>query len=103
MTGGLPEELADLRKPEIALISANRIVMHGIVLRSNGHEGVYGWHAMYESKVDLNIGHIQQLVDAGMKGEIVVVLCGPWTSTAAAMAKKEMTIRPDRVVKAFEW
>ena len=44
-----------------------------------------------------------QLTDAGTKGLILVVLCGPLTTTQKALTLKKTAIDPDKVVKAWHW
>ena len=102
-TGELPECLKILNMAEVQLISPNRIVANGIVCHAHVHKGVYGWHSMFENRVDLNVGTIQYLVDAGMKGEFICVLCGPFWKSQEKELRKKYTIRPQLVIKAFEW
>lgn len=103
LTGNPPDELQCLNRAELALISPNRIISHAISLRANRHDGVYGWHAIYENQVDANLASVQQLVDAGMQGELVCVLCGPFTTTQKALVRAQLTVRPDRLIAAFQW
>ena len=103
LIGNPPECMACLRPVEIALISPNRVITHAITLQANHHDGIYGWHSMFENRVDLNLGHVNYLVNSGLSGEIVVALCGPFTSTQKAMAKEKVGVRADKVIAAFEW
>ena len=102
-TGQPPSELSDLNIAEMAILSPNRIKSHAAVLYADQHQGVYGWHSMYENNVDNNLANIQQLVDAGLKGEIMVVLCGPWDETQKSLAKNRYTVRPEKIMAAFAW
>lgn len=103
LIGNPPEVLTRLNKAERAIVSPNRIVSHALSLRADQHEGVYGWHALYENQVDSNVASVQQLVDAGLKGEIVCVLCGPFTTAQVELVRYHLTIRPAYVMAAFEW
>ena len=102
-TGESPPQLKELNIAELAIVSPNRLNSHAAVLYADQHQGVYGWHSMYENNVGNNIGNIQQLIDAGLQGEIVVVLCGPWDETQKSLAKKKYSVRPQKVIQAFEW
>ena len=44
-----------------------------------------------------------QLTDAGTKGLILVVLCGPFTTTQKALTLKKTAVDPEKVVKAWHW
>ena len=85
------------------MVTPNRINSHAAVLFANAHQGVHGWHAMYENNVENNLGNINQLVAAGLKGKIVVVLCGPFTSTQRALVKRKYNVNAEKVIRAFEW
>lgn len=103
LVGEPPECLKVLRPAEVALISPNHIFTHAIVLRANRHDGIYGWHSMFENRVDKNIGTIQYLIDSGLKGEIICVFCGPFDKTQYDAARSKYSIRPCKVIEAFEW
>ena len=103
LVGEAPNCIKDLNTAERALLSPNRIVTHAIALEADKHHGIYGWHSMFESDVPLNAAHINSLVNAGLQGEIVCVLCGPFTTTQEALARKEFKVRPALLIQAFEW
>ena len=44
-----------------------------------------------------------QLQGAGMKGSIVVVLCGPFTSTQKAKTYEKTRVNPHKVRDAYQW
>ena len=103
LIGESPAELRDLNIVELALVSPNRIMSHGIVLYADQHKGVYGWHALYENNIEQNVSNIEQLVRAGLTGEIVCVMCGPFTKTQKMFARSHMTVRYEYIRRAFEW
>jgi hypothetical protein len=43
------------------------------------------------------------LTESGLKGLILVVLCGPFTSTQKALILKQIHIDPRKVVVAWMW
>lgn len=103
MIGQAPDCLKELTIAELAIVSPNRVISHGVVLYADQHRGVYGWHAMYENDVSANIGNIQQLVEAGLSGEIVCVLCGPFTRAQQAVVRTQFAVRSEKIIAAFEW
>ena len=103
VAGDPPACLLELNKAEIQLVSPNRVHAHGVVLNANAHEGIYGWHSMFENRVDLNVATVQCLLDAGMNGEFVCVSCGPFTRSQEVHARNTFCIRPHKVIAAFEW
>jgi hypothetical protein len=44
-----------------------------------------------------------QLVDGGMQGIILVVLCGPFTSTQNALVRQKTAVNPQKVIAAWCW
>jgi hypothetical protein len=44
-----------------------------------------------------------QLDDAGMKGSILVVLAGPFTSTQKALTMKKTIVDPHKIIYAYRW
>ena len=103
LVGEIPPELEVLNRAEAQLVSANRVHTHAVVLQANAHEGIFGWHSLFENRVDLNVATVQYLLEAGMKGEIVCVLCGPFTKTQEARTRDIYGVRPDKVIAALNW
>ena len=103
LTGGVPDCLKDPNAAEVALISPNRILTNAIVLLCDHHDGIYGWHSMFENNVEMNVSNVQYLIEAGLKGEFVCVLCGPWTQVQLDKVRKYYNVRSERVIEAFEW
>ena len=44
-----------------------------------------------------------QLTDGGTKGLILVVLCGPFTTTQKALTLKQTAVDPTKIIKAWQW
>ena len=103
LVGEAPDCIKDLNPAELALLSPNRVVTHAITMYANHHDGMYGWHTMFENKVENNFRDLNHLIESGMNGEIVCVLCGPFTKTQNALLRKSMTVRVDKMKAAFEW
>ena len=103
LIGKLPEELSDLTIAELAIVSPNRVMSHGIVLYAEQHKGVFGWHAMYENSVVENLSNINELIRNGLSGDLVCVLCGPFSKIQKRKAEWTMKVRWEKVKHAFRW
>ena len=103
MTGLPPSILTELNMAELAIISPNRILTHTVVLNCDNHDGIIGWHSMFENKTDVHLSNIQYLIDSGLEGEFVCVLCGPCTEIQMKKVKSTFVVRAEKVFRAFEW
>ena len=103
MCGDPPECLLNLNAAELALVSPNRILTHALVLQCDNHDGIVGWHSMFENSVETNVSNIQLMIEAGLQSEFLCVLCGPWTRIQLDKVKNAYRVRPDKVIEAFEW
>ena len=101
--GEAPDVLKCSNRAELAMMSPNRILTHGAVLCAGQHEGISGWHAMCENKIDENLGQLNMLEKAGLGKTVMVALCGPWTETQKAIAMKKCQVSVPKVMKAFSW
>lgn len=103
LIGDAPKELTCLNEVELAIVSRVRIYCQSWIFYAGCHQQIKGWHTFYRNRNALNVGHLQQLELSGMKGSIVVVLCGPFTSEQKAMTLKRVTVRTEKVIEAFQW
>ena len=103
MTGAVPQCLRELNEAELATVSPNRILTHTVVLQADHHEGIVGWHSMFENKNDVNALNLQYLFDLGLTGEFLCVLVGPWTDIQVKKVKKTYCVRPEKVLSTSSW
>ena len=103
LIGEAPQELKCLNEVELALVSKVKIHSYIWVFRAGCHEQVRGWHTFFKNRTTANMSSIQTLQDAGLQGNTMVVLCGPFTSTQRANAIKATSIEPNKVMAAFRW
>lgn len=103
ITGQPPSILLELNPAELALVTPNRILTQALVLQCDNHDGIVGWHSMFENNVETHISNIQYLIDAGLEAEFICVLCGPWTKIQADKVWRSYRVDSDKVIKAFEW
>ena len=101
--GHAPEELRCLNEVELTLISRVKIHSYIWIYFAGCHKQIRGWHTFYKNRPVQNLASIQTLQNAGIKGNILVVLCGPFTTTQKAIAMEETQIRPHKVIAAFKW
>lgn len=103
LTGDPPEELKRLSRAELSLISAGSIDCQSYVFFGGCHQQIRGWHTIYNNRPAANVSNLEMLASSGMKGNIVVVLCGPFTTTQQALVKEQCLVRPSYVIEAFNW
>jgi len=103
LIGEAPAVLTDLNEIELALCSTVRTNCQSWIYFAGCHQHIQGWHTFYENRPAMNVANISNLADAGMKGQLLVVLCGPFTSTQQALARKQTLVNVDKVIAAFEW
>jgi hypothetical protein len=103
LIGEAPEELKCLNEVELSLVSKVRIHSRIWVYFAGCHKQIQGWHTFYKNRPTSNISNIQTVQDAGLQGNIMVILCGPFTTTQKTIAMEATRVRPEKVMAAFEW
>ena len=103
LIGEPPVELSELSKAELALVSGARIDCQSYVFFGGCHEQIRGWHTVFRNRVVANVSSLEMLRSSGLKGKIVVVLCGPFTTTQKALVRKQVQVCPAKVLSAFNW
>ena len=101
--GEPPEELKCLNLVEMSIVSANRVMCQSWVFYGGCHRHIEGWHTMYRNRSEVTMANLNQLSLAGMKGQLFVALCGPFTSDQKAKVLQKCRIRAPKVIAAFEW
>ena len=103
LTGDAPKELTCLNEVELSLVSRVRICSQSWIFCAGCHQQIKGWHTFCRNRHEANVGNLQQLQLSRLKGSILVVLCGPFTSTQKALTLKQVSVRPAKVIEAFQW
>ena len=103
LTGDAPEELKCLTRTELDLVAAGRIDCQSCVFFGGCHQQIRGWHTIFKNRPGENVGNLELLAGSGLRGTIVVTLCGPFTSTQRALVMEACQVRPDFVIRAFQW
>ena len=103
LIGNAPECITKLSKVSLSLISIARIYCQSWVFFGGCHQHIKGWHTFYKNRPSENAGNLMQIRDSGMRGNILVVLCGPFTSTQKAMTLEACSVNPQDIVNALRW
>lgn len=103
LIGDAPIELSCLNQVELCLVSQVSIYCQSWIFFAGCHQQIKGWHTFYKNRPCDNVGNLMQLTDAGIKNIILVVLCGPFTTTQKALARDSTIVHPERVIAAFRW
>ena len=103
LIGDAPSILTDLNEVELALLSTVRTNCQSWIYFAGCHQHIQGWHTFYESDTASNVATISNLSDAGLRGQMLVVLCGPFTRTQVALTRAQTLVNSSKVIAAFEW
>ena len=103
LIGEPPEELKVLNEVEFALVSKVRIYSHTWIFFAGCHRHIKGWHTFFKNRNQENVGNLNLLQMAGLKGKILVALCGPFTSTQRALTRHKCSVDPGKVIAAHNW
>jgi hypothetical protein len=101
--GDAPVALTELNDVEISIISRVRIYCQSWIFFGGCHQHIKGWQTFFKNRPTDNVGNLMQLVDAGMEKIIVVVLCGPFTTTQRALIMESTAVNPKKVINAWRW
>ena len=101
--GFAPDVLTCLSEVEIAIISEGRIHCQSWIFFGGCHQQIKGWHTIFKNRKASNIANLNLLANSGMRGSILVVLCGPFTSTQKALTLKAVQVDPNKIVAAHVW
>jgi hypothetical protein len=103
LLGQAPIDLTSLNEVELSLVSRVRIYCRSWVFFAGCHRQIQGWHTFYKNRHSANVANLELLKVSGLKGLILVVMCGPFTTTQKALTRKKMAVDPNKVVAAYRW
>ena len=103
LIGEAPDVLKRLNAVELALVSTVRISCQSWIFFGGCHQHVKGWHCFYQNRHEANVANLANLTAAGLQGRLLVVLCGPFTSTQRALTLPKTSVDPQNVINAYEW
>ena len=105
LVGDAPMELECLNDVELSLVSKVRIYCQSWIFYGGCHQQIKGWHTFFKNRPTENVGNLMQLAenDNTETGIILVVLCGPFTTTQKALTLAKTAVRPSKVIAAWKW
>jgi hypothetical protein len=101
--GNAPVELTDLNDVELTLISRVRTYYQSWVFFGGKHSIIKGFNTFFKNRPGDNVSNLTMLSSSGMKGIILVALCGPFTTTQKALTYGKVAVDPLKVVMAWQW
>ena len=101
LIGKTPDVLKGLNTVELSLLSPVRCLCRIWVFYGGCHKKIRGWHTLFKNNVALNVGTLENLEFSGIKGNMMAVLCGPFTTTQQALTKRQITVDPRKVDDGF--
>jgi hypothetical protein len=103
LIGDAPVQVSVLNPVELSLVSRVRIYCQSWIFFGGCHRHIKGWHTFFKNRSTENVGNLLQLEESGMHGMILVVLCGPFTTTQTALCMAKTGVDPRKVVTAWNW
>ena len=103
LIGETPPELKELNSVELSLVSKVQTYCQTWMFKGGPHQQIKGWHTFFKNRPSSHVGSLKQLKWAELKGNILVVLCGPFTKTQKALTLQKVQVRPEKVVNAYKW
>lgn len=101
--GEAPKEIKELNPVELSLISKVQTYCQTWMFKGGPHQQIKGWHTFFKNRPGSHVGTIRQLQWAELKGNILVVICGPFTKTQKALTMNKVMVRPNKVIEAYKW
>ena len=103
LLGEPPTILKSLNAVELAIVSRVQVHCQTWVFFAGCHQHIKGWHCFFRNRNESNVGSVQMLGDSGMNGNILVVLCGPFTSQQKALTLAAVNVNVQKVLAGFDW
>ena len=101
--GSTPTALQDLNDVEKSLVSLVQTSCQSWIYFAGCHQHIQGWHTFYKNNTSTLVGHLDNLSQAGMRGMLLVVLCGPFTTLQKQLTRKKTVVNAEKVIRAFMW
>jgi hypothetical protein len=103
MIGDAPEVLTCLNPVELSLITKTSTQCRSFIFFAGSHQSIKGWHTLFKGRPGENVANLKLMTKSGWKGQILVVLCGPFTDAQNKMTRDRMTVCPKKVIASWEW
>jgi len=70
---------------------------------AGSHQSIRGWHTFFKGRPAANVGNLNLMTESGWKGNILVVMCGPFTSEQALLTRGKTSVDPHKVITGWVW
>ena len=101
MIGDAPDVLSTLNSVELSLITKTTTQCQSWIFFAGCHQHIKGWHTFFKGRPGDNVGNMTLLTKSGWKGQILVVLCGPFTNEQAKLTRARTSVCPLKVLSAW--
>ena len=103
MIGDAPDVLTCLNPVELSLITKTSTQCRSFIFFAGSHQSIKGWHTLFKGRPGENVANMKLMTKSGWKGQILVVLVGPFTDAQNKTTRERMTVCPKKVIAAWEW
>lgn len=103
MIGDPPDVLSCLNPVELSLITKTSTQCRSFIFFAGSHQSIKGWHTLFKGRPEENIANMTLMTKSGWKGQILVVLCGPFTKEQEKTTRAKMSVCPLKVIAAWKW
>jgi hypothetical protein len=103
MIGDAPHELKSLNPVELSLITKTATQCQSWIFFAGCHQHIKGWHTFFRGRSGENIGNLTLMTESGWKGQILVVMCGPFTSEQSKLTRQRTNVDPQKVIAGWKW
>jgi hypothetical protein len=67
------------------------------------HQTIKGWHTFFKGRPGENVGNLTLMSKSGWKADILVVLCGRFTSKQGLLTREKISVNPHKVIAGWLW
>ena len=103
MIGDAPKVLTILNPVKLSLVSKTVTKCQALIFFARSDQTIKGWHTFSKGRPGDNVGNMTLMARSGWKGNILVVLCGPFTSKQALLTQEKVSVDPQKVIAAWVW
>ena len=103
MIGDAPDVLTILNSVELSLITLTTTQCQSWIFFAGCHQHIKGWHTFFKGRPGDNVGNMTLLTKNGWKGQIMVVMCGPFTNEQAKLTRSKTSVCPYKIIRAWRW
>ena len=101
MIGDAPDVLSNLTPLELSLITKTVTQCQSWIFFAGSHQSIKGWHTFFKGRPGENVGNLTLMTESGWKGQILVVMCGPFTTEQSLLTRAKASVDPHKVIAAW--